>query len=145
MAKGLPKSFKKALWVYHCNSGSCNGCDIEIIAALCPRYDVERFGIKLVGSPRHADVLLITGPVTRQMEDRVKRVYAQMPDPKAVICVGNCGNTGDVFYESYNLVGPVDNIIPVDVHVIGCPPRPEAITMAVAKAWVKLETLEAKK
>ena len=145
MAKGLTKSFKKALWVYHCNSGSCNGCDIEIIAALCPRYDVERFGIKLVGTPRHADVLLITGPVTRQMEGRVKRIYEQMPDPKVVICVGNCGNTGDVFYESYNLVGPVDNVIPVDIHVIGCPPRPEAIINAVVKAWVKLETLEAKK
>ena len=145
MAKGLTKSFKKALWVYHCNSGSCNGCDIEIIAALCPRYDVERFGIKLVGTPRHADVLLITGPVTRQMEGRVKRIYEQMPDPKVVICVGNCGNTGDVFYESYNIVGPIDNVIPVDIHVIGCPPRPEAIINAVVKAWVKLETLEAKK
>jgi len=143
MAKGLPKSFKKSLWAYHINSGSCNGCDIEIIAALCPRYDVERFGIKLVGSPRHADVLLTTGPVTRQMVDKVKRAYEQMPDPKAVICVGNCGNTGDVFYESYNLVGPIDNILPVDVYVIGCPPRPEAIINAVAKAWVKLETLEA--
>lgn len=145
MAKGLTKSFKKALWVYHCNSGSCNGCDIEIIAALCPRYDVERFGIKLVGTPRHADVLLITGPVTRQMENRVRRIYEQMPDPKVVICVGNCGNTGDVFYESYNLAGPIDNVIPVDIHVIGCPPRPEAIINAVVKAWVKLETLEAKK
>ena len=144
MAKGLPKSFKKALWVYHCNSGSCNGCDIEIIAALCPRYDVERFGIKLVGSPRHADALLTTGPVTRQMVDKLKRAYAQMPEPKVVICVGNCGNTGDVFYESYNLVGPIDNVIPVDVHVIGCPPRPEAIIMGVAKVWTRLETLEAK-
>ena len=73
MAKGLSKSFKKALWVYHCNSGSCNGCDIEIIAALCPRYDAERFGIKLVGTPRHADALLITGPVTRQMVEKVKK------------------------------------------------------------------------
>jgi membrane-bound hydrogenase subunit mbhJ len=142
--KGLSKSFKKALWVYHINSGSCNGCDIEIIAALCPRYDVERFGIKLVGSPRHADVLLITGPVTRQMVDKVKRAYEQIPEPKAVICVGNCGNTGDVFYESYNLVGPVDAIIPVDVYVIGCPPRPENIINGVTKAWMKLETLEAK-
>ena len=135
----------KSPWVCHLNTGGCNGCDIEIIAAICPRYDVERFGIRLVGSPRHADVLLITGPVTRQMEDKVKRIYEQMPDPKAVICVGNCGNTGDVLYESYNLVGPVDNIIPVDVYVIGCPPRPEAIINAVAKAWVKLETLEVKK
>jgi len=145
MAKGLAKSFKKALWVYHCNSGSCNGCDIEIVAALCPRYDVERFGIKLVGTPRHADVLLITGPVTRQQADRVKRVYEQMPDPKVVIAVGNCGNTGDVFYESYNLVGPIQDVLPVDIHVIGCPPRPENIIHAVAKAWTKLETLEAKK
>ncbi len=145
MAKGLPKSFKKALWVYHCNSGSCNGCDIEIVAALCPRYDVERFGIKLVGTPRHADALLITGPVTRQQVDRVKRVYDQMPDPKVVIAVGNCGNTGDVFYESYNLVGPIQDVLPVDIHVIGCPPRPENIIHAVAKAWTKLETLEGKK
>ncbi len=145
MAKGLAKSFKKALWVYHCNSGSCNGCDIEIIAALCPRYDVERFGIKLVGTPRHADVLLVTGPVTRQQADRVKRIYEQMPEPKAVIAIGNCGNTGDVFYESYNLVGPLQEVLPVDIHVIGCPPRPENIIHAVAKAWTKLETLEAKK
>jgi membrane-bound hydrogenase subunit mbhJ len=144
MVKGLPKSFKKSLWVYHCNSGSCNGCDIEIIAALCPRYDVERFGIKLVGTPRHADVLLITGPVTRQQADRVKRVYAQMPDPKVVMAIGNCGNTGDVFYESYNLVGPIQDVLPVDIHVIGCPPRPENIIHAVAKAWTKLETLEGK-
>ena len=78
MAKGLTKAFKRALWVYHCNSGSCNGCDIEIVAALCPRYDVERFGIKLVGSPRHADVMLITGPVTKQLTEKVKRVYDNM-------------------------------------------------------------------
>jgi membrane-bound hydrogenase subunit mbhJ len=145
MAKSLSKSFKKALWVYHCNSGSCNGCDIEIIAALCPRYDLERFGIKLVGTPRHADVLLITGPVTKQMEDKVKRVYEQMPEPKAVISVGNCGNTGDVFYESYNLVGPIDKVLPVDIYVVGCPPRPEAIINGVAKAWAKIESLEDKK
>ncbi len=144
MAKGLPRSFKKSLWVFHCNSGSCNGCDIEIIAALCPRYDVERFGIKLVGTPRHADVLLVTGPVTRQQAERVKRVYEQMPNPKAVIAIGNCGNTGDVFYESYNLVGPLQEVLPVDIHVIGCPPRPENIIHAIAKAWTKLETLEGK-
>jgi membrane-bound hydrogenase subunit mbhJ len=144
MAKGLPKSFKKSLWVFHCNSGSCNGCDIEIIAALCPRYDVERFGIKLVGTPRHADALLVTGPVTRQQAERVKRVYEQMPDPKVVIAIGNCGNTGDVFYESYNLVGPLQDVLPVDIYVVGCPPRPENIIHAVAKAWTKLETLEGK-
>jgi len=144
MQVALPKSFKRSLWVFHLNTGSCNGCDIEIIAALTPRYDIERFGIKLVGSPRHADVLLVTGPVTRQMADKVKRVYEQVPNPKAVIVVGNCGATGHTFHTSYNLVGPVDNIIPVDVYVPGCPPRPEAIIDGVVKAWLKLETLEVK-
>lgn len=138
----LTDSFKRALWVFHVNSGSCNGCDIEIIAALTPRYDVERFGIKLVGTPRHADALLVTGPVTAKMKDKVKRIYEQTPDPKAVIVVGNCGSTGGVFYESYNLDGPVSEIIPVDVYVPGCPPRPEAIIYGVAKVWMKLEGLQ---
>jgi membrane-bound hydrogenase subunit mbhJ len=134
-----PKVLNRSLWVFHMNTGSCNGCDIEILAALTPRYDVERFGIKLVGSPRHADVLLVTGPVTRDMEDKLKRVHAQMPDPKVVIVVGNCGNTGDVFYESYNLAGTADRIIPVDVYVPGCAVRPEAIIYGVVKAWKRLE------
>ncbi len=124
---------------------NCNGCDIEIVAALTPRYDVERFGIKLVGTPRHADVLLVTGPVTRDMKAKLKRIYEQTPSPKVVMVVGNCGNTGGVFYESYNIVGPIDKIVPVDVYVPGCPPRPEAIIDGVVKAWKKLEDLEAKK
>jgi len=136
------KAFKRALWVYHLNTGSCNGCDIEILAVLTPRYDAERFGIMLVGSPRHADVLLVTGPVGRQMVPKLKRIYEQTPDPKLVMVIGSCGIEGGVFYESYNLAGPVDQIIPVDVYVPGCPPRPEAIIEAVAKAWVKLEKLE---
>ena len=135
------KAFKRALWVYHLNTGSCNGCDIEILAVLTPRYDVERFGIKLVGSPRHADVLLVTGPVVKQMVPRVKRIYEQTPDPKLVMVVGNCGAEGGVFYESYSLAGPIDQIIPVDVYVPGCPPRPEAIIHGVVMAWVKLENL----
>lgn len=136
------KAFKRALWVYHLNTGSCNGCDIEILAVLTPRYDVERFGIKLVGSPRHADVLLVTGPVVKQMASRVKRIYEQTPDPKLVMVVGNCGTEGGVFYESYSLAGPIDQIIPVDVYVPGCPPRPEAIIHGVVMAWVKLEKAE---
>ena len=135
------KVFNRALWVYHLNTGSCNGCDIEILAILTPRYDVERFGIMLVGSPRHADVLLVTGPVARSMEDIVRRIYAQTPDPKVVIAVGNCGAEGGVFHEAYSLVGPIDQIIPVDVYVPGCPPRPEAIIHGVVMAWVKLEKL----
>jgi membrane-bound hydrogenase subunit mbhJ len=138
-------SFKRALWVYHMNTGSCNGCDIEILALLTPRYDVERFGIMLVGSPRHADVLLATGPVARQMVDQVQRVYQQVPDPKVVMAIGNCGIEGDVFHEAYSLAGPLDQIIPVDVYVHGCPPRPEAIIEGVVKAWVKLEQGEGQK
>ncbi|MBN1896238.1 MAG: NADH-quinone oxidoreductase subunit NuoB [Candidatus Aenigmarchaeota archaeon] len=120
---------------------NCNGCDIEIVAALTPRYDVERFGMKLVGSPRHADVLLVTGPVTRDMKKKLKLVYDQTPDPKVVMSVGNCGNSTGVFYESYNIEGPIDRIVPVDVYVKGCPPRPEAIIDGVVKAWKKLEEL----
>jgi membrane-bound hydrogenase subunit mbhJ len=141
MSKLPTKSFDRSLWVFHVNTGSCNGCDIEILAALTPRYDVERFGIKLVGSPRHADALLVTGPVTRDMVDKVKRFYEQVPDPKVVIVIGSCGISGGVFHESYNLVGPVDKVIPVDVYVPGCPPRPEAIIDGVVKAWMKLERL----
>lgn len=137
-------AFKRALWVFHVATGSCNGCDIEILAALTPRYDVERFGIRLVGTPRHADVLLVTGAVTRMMAERLRRIYEQTPDPKAVVVVGGCGSTSGVFYESYNLVGPVDRIIPVDVYVPGCPPRPEAIIDGVVKAVAKLEKLGAK-
>jgi len=136
-------SFKRALWVFHVATGSCNGCDIEIVAALTPRYDVERFGIRLVGTPRHADVLLVTGTVTRPMAERLRRIYEQTPDPKAVVVVGGCGCSSGVFYESYNVLGPVDEIVPVDVYVPGCPPRPEAIIDGVVKAVAKLERLEA--
>jgi membrane-bound hydrogenase subunit mbhJ len=137
----LDKYFDRSLWVFHLNTGSCNGCDIEIVSLLTPRYDVERFGIKLVGSPKHADVLLVTGPVNRKMLPRLKLVYEQTPDPKAVIVVGTCGTSGGVFYDSYNIVGPVDKHIPVDVYVPGCPIRPEAIINGVLKAWLKLERI----
>ncbi|RXG66362.1 NADH-quinone oxidoreductase subunit B [Candidatus Atribacteria bacterium 1244-E10-H5-B2] len=137
----LNKYFERSLWVFHLNTGSCNGCDIEIIASLTPRYDLERFGIKLVGSPKHADVLLVTGPVTGRMVDRVKRIYEQTPDPKAVIAIGTCGTSGGVFYNSYNLSGSIDKVIPVDVYIPGCPPRPEAIINGVLQAWIKLEKL----
>jgi membrane-bound hydrogenase subunit mbhJ len=137
----LTKAFNRSLWVFHLNTGSCNGCDIEIVATLTPRYDPERFGIKLVGSPKHADVLLVSGPVTRLMADRVRRVYEQMADPKVVMGIGSC-MSGGVFYDSYSLAGPLEEIIPVDVFVPGCPPRPEAIIDGVVKAIAKLERLE---
>ena len=129
-------------WVIHYNSGSCNGCDIQILATLTPRYDVERFGIKLQGSPRHADVLICTGPVTMQARDALLRTFEQMPEPKFVIAVGSCGLSGGVFHGCYNIVGGINELLPVDVFVPGCPPRPEGIIYGVA---VLLEALKSGK
>jgi len=126
-------------WAIHYNSGSCNGCDIEILATLTPRYDVERFGIKLQGSPRHADVLICTGPVTLQSRDRLKRIYEQMPEPKFVIAVGSCAISGGVFQGCYNIVGSIGDVIPVNVYVPGCPPRPEAIINGVVQLLESLK------
>src|SRR5512136_650226 len=135
MLKGLcRKAFGKALWVYHANTGACNGCDIEVINTLTPYYDAERFGIKLVGSPRHADVLLVTGPVTRPMRDSLKRVYEATPAPKLVFAVGSCPTDGGIWYDTYNVVGGLDKVIPVNFYIPGCPPRPEAILYGVAVA-----------
>ncbi len=120
-------------WVIHFNSGSCNGCDIEILATLTPRYDLERFGVKLKGSPRHADVLICTGPVTRQARERLLRVYGQMHEPKFVVAVGSCALTGGVFQGCYNIMGGIDRVLPVNAYIPGCPPRPEAIIDGVIK------------
>jgi NADH-quinone oxidoreductase B subunit len=120
-------------WAIHFNSGSCNGCDIEILATLTPRYDLERLGIKLQGSPRHADVLICTGPVSRQAQEPLRRVYEQMPEPKFVVAVGSCALSGGVFRGCYNCLGGIDQVIPVDIYVPGCPPRPEAIIDGILK------------
>ncbi|MEM1507759.1 MAG: NADH-quinone oxidoreductase subunit B family protein [Candidatus Bathyarchaeia archaeon] len=134
MFRVISKGRVKSPWVFHLNTGSCNGCDIEIVAAFTPRYDPERFGCLLVGSPRHADVLLVTGPVTRQMLPRLIRVYEQIPEPKVVVAVGTCASSGSPFLGSEMVEGPVDRIIPVDAYVVGCPPRPEAIVKGVVTA-----------
>ena len=123
----IKKSRAKSPWIMHFDCGSCNGCDIEVLACLTPLYDVERFGIINVGNPKHADVLLVTGTVNHRNKKVLKNIYDQMPEPKAVIAIGACGNTGGVFREAYNVVGGVDKIIPVDVYVPGCPAKPEAI------------------
>ncbi len=120
-------------WVLHFNSGSCNGCDIEILATLTPRYDMERMGVQLEASPRHADVLLCTGPVTRQARERLIRTYGQMHDPKFVVAIGSCALSGGVFRGCYNVMNGIDEVIPVDAYIPGCPPRPEAIIDGVVK------------
>lgn len=130
----------KSPWACHLNGGSCNACDIEIVAALMPRFDLERFGVLLQGSPRHADVLICTGPITRQIKDRVIRIYEQTPEPKLVLCVGSCGISGRPFSGkgAYNVLGGVDKVIPVNMYVPGCPPRPDAITYGVLKLLAEL-------
>lgn len=128
----------KSPWVFHFNAGGCNGCDIEILAALTPRYDIERFGMILRGSPRHADVMLVTGTVTRQIYSRLKRIYDQIPDPKFTLALGNCACSGGVFQQCYNVHEGADKAIPVDVYVPGCPPRPQAIIDGAVKLLQKI-------
>jgi Ni,Fe-hydrogenase III small subunit len=129
---------KKSPWVFHVAAASCNNCDIEILDAITPRFDIERFGIVLVGSPRHADALLVTGVLNRKSLPRVLRVYEQTPKPCLVIGVGTCTSSKHMFKASYNTVGPYDKYIPVDVYIPGCPPKPEAIILGVVKALGKL-------
>jgi len=128
------KFFPRSLWVYHCNSGACNGCDIEILNVLTPYYDVERFGIKLVASPRHADVMLLSGGVTRPTLPLVKKAYDAMPAPKLVFGIGSCATGGGSWFDTYNLCGGADKAVPVNYFIPGCPPRPEAIIYGVALA-----------
>ena len=124
---------KKSPWILHFNTGGCNGCDIEILSLLTPYYDVERFGIVKESTPRHADILICTGPVTRQVETRLLRIYNQMPAPKWVLAVGSCSCSGGVFSGSYNILGGIDKVLPVDMYITGCPCRPEAIIDGIIK------------
>jgi NADH-quinone oxidoreductase B subunit len=128
----------KSPWLVHFNTGACNACDIEVLAALTPRYDLERFGAVLKGSPRHGDVLVVTGPVTRQVKDRIIRIYEQMPPPRFVVAVGSCASSGGVFNGCYNVYPGLDSVIPVDAYVPGCPPKPEAIIHGVAALLAKI-------
>jgi Ni,Fe-hydrogenase III small subunit len=128
----LLRRFGRALAIRHVDAGSCNGCELEIHAVNNPYYNLEGSGIRFVASPRHADVLLVTGPVSRHMETALKRVYDAMPDPKWVIAVGNCACTGGLFGTSYASCGPVASVLPVDQVVSGCPPLPDAILRALA-------------
>jgi ech hydrogenase subunit C len=134
----VQKARLKSLWVLHYDCGSCNGCDIEILAALTPKFDVERFGIVNIGDPKQADVLLVTGPANRRNQRVLRNLYDQMPEPKLVIAVGTCACTGGVFHNCPNILGGVDKVIPVDVYVPGCAARPEQIIDGVVLAINKL-------
>ncbi|MCW4051041.1 MAG: NADH-quinone oxidoreductase subunit B family protein [Candidatus Bathyarchaeota archaeon] len=137
----IQKSQLKSPWVLHFDCGSCNGCDIEILAALTPKFDLERFGIVNIGDPKQADVLLVTGPANKRNHRVLKNLYNQMPQPKLVIAVGTCACTGGVFHNCPNVLGGVDNVVPVDVYVPGCAVRPEQIIDAVVLALNKLAGL----
>lgn len=137
---GLMKwALKRSPWLLHFNTGGCNGCDIEFLASLTPKFDVERFGILVEGSPRHADILAVTGPVTLQVKDRLIRIYEQMPRPKHVIAIGSCACSGAPFKDCYNVHSGIDAVMPVDTYVPGCPPKPEAIIDGAAKLIKKIE------
>jgi Ni,Fe-hydrogenase III small subunit/formate hydrogenlyase subunit 6/NADH:ubiquinone oxidoreductase subunit I len=124
----LQGSLGRSLHVRQVDGGSCNGCELEIAATNTPQFDLQRFGVHFVASPRHADVLLVTGPITRNMEVAVRRTYEATPEPRVVVAVGACGCSGGLFGEgTYASVGGVDKVLPVDVYVPGCPPRPQAI------------------
>jgi Ni,Fe-hydrogenase III small subunit len=126
--------FAGALTIRHVDAGSCNGCELEIHATNNPYYNLEGLGIRFVASPRHADMLLVTGPVSRNMEIALKRTYDATPEPKLVVALGDCGCTGGIFGESYASCGRVSNVIPVDVAVPGCPPTPLAIMQGILAA-----------
>lgn len=142
LSKFIEGSRVKSPWIYHLNTGSCNGCDIELISLLGPRYDVERFGVKLTGTPRHADIVFVTGPVTSQSKERMLRVLEQVPEPKVVVSLGSCPMSCNVFKGSYSVEGPLDKWTKVDVSVGGCPPKPQAIIDGLLKA---LEILSSKR
>lgn len=127
----IARLFGRALNIRHVDAGSCNGCELEIHALGNPYYNLEGLGIKFVASPRHADALLVTGLVTRNMAEALQRTYAAMPDPKRVIAVGDCAACGGIFGESYASLGRVANVIPVDVTVPGCPPTPTALLQGI--------------
>ena len=136
------KSLSKSAWLYHVNTGSCNGCDIELVAVLTPRYDAERFGFKLCGSPKHADIVVVSGPITMQSRDRLVRTLEQVPKPFCVVSIGSCPQSGNVFKGSYGIDGPLEKYVHVDVAVAGCTPKPEAIMEGLVKAC---EILQKKK
>src|SRR5712692_8942966 len=134
----IHKLLGRSLSIREVDAGSCNGCELEIVALNNPIYDIERFGIHFVASPRHADMLLVTGPVTRNMELALLKTYRATPEPKVVVAVGACGISGGIFGENYASLGGVDTVLPVDVYIPGCPPRPQALLHGILLAVGRL-------
>ena len=140
-------ALRKSLWVYHVNTGACNNCDIEVLELLTPKYDIERFGMILVGTPRHADVLAVTGACTRQAQPRLQEVYRQTPKPCVVMAIGSCAGAQGIFTEAYHMGAGVDTAIravdpnAIIAYVPGCPPKPEAMIAAAVKAMELIKTL----
>ena len=126
--------FGRSLHIRQVDAGSCNGCEVEIAGLNSPVYDIERFGIHFVASPRHADLLLVTGPVTRNMELALRKTYEATPDPRLVVAVGACGCSGGIFGQNYATCGGVDSVLPVDVYIPGCPPNPHALLHGILTA-----------
>jgi len=139
----IQKSRVRAPWLLHFDCGSCNGCDIEVLACLTPLYDVERFGIINVGNPMHADLLLVTGTVNPRNKNVLLNLYDQMPRPRVVVAIGACALSGGIFREAYNVLGGIDKVLPVDVYVPGCPAKPEAIIDGVVMALKNFKSLKA--
>ena len=133
------KIFGRSLHIREVDAGSCNGCEIEIVGLNSPIYDVERFGIHFVASPRHADMLLVTGPVTRNMELALRKTYDAMPEPRLVVAVGACGCSGGIFGRNYATVGAIDAVLPVDLYIPGCPPNPIALLDGLLKLLGRIE------
>jgi Ni,Fe-hydrogenase III small subunit len=130
----IGKAFGRSLHIREVDAGSCNGCEVEVVALNSPVYDIERFGMHFVASPRHADMLLVTGPVSRNMELALRKTYEAMPPPRLVVAVGACGCSGGIFGQNYASLGGVDKVIPVDVYVPGCPPNPHALLHGILTA-----------
>ena len=144
--KLIDNAAAKSPWLSHSNAGSCTGCDIELVAVLTPRYDAERLGFKLAGTPRHADIVVVSGPVTVQSLDRVLRTIEQVPEPRVIVTLGSCPRSCNVFKGSYSVAGPLDKYVPIDVSIAGCAPKPEAIIDGLAlAAKILKEKREAKK
>ncbi|MFH1791909.1 MAG: NADH-quinone oxidoreductase subunit NuoB [Candidatus Omnitrophota bacterium] len=138
------KCVRKSPWIIHYDGSSCNGCDIEVLAALTPLYDVERLGIINTGNPKHSDILVITGSVNERNKSVIQNIYAQMPEPKVVVAIGICASSGGIFADCYNVLGGAHAAVPVDIYVPGCAARPEAIIDGIAKALDILEEKDKK-